>query len=151
MQEFIVACMVERLKKRADFLNCAKGKRWVTPNFTLQARQRTEDLVKKPSADTDFTYVAAAQCARLGYTVTKKAGNSVQRNRIKRRLKSAISILTPLFFEGNPAQPSFDYVLIGRDTILRLDFTILINELRSAFEGVHRARSSAKPSRNADF
>ena len=142
-------CMIERLKKRADFLNTAKGRRWVTPNFTLQAKQRVEHFNKKHGVDDASLRALVNQASRIGYTVTKKAGNSVQRNRIRRKLKSAIFTLAPQLSEANLAQPDYDYVLIGRDTILRLDFIILKNELRSAFEGVHRARSSAKATRNA--
>ncbi len=147
----MIACMIERLKQRVDFLNAAKGRRWVTPNFTLQAKQRAEPVKNKLICGDADVKTFQPFCPRIGYTVTKKAGNSVQRNRIRRRLKSAIYNITSQLTEHSLVQPDFDYVLIGRDIILRIDFTILTNELISAFEGVHRVRSSAKATRNAEY
>ncbi len=148
--------MIKRIKKRNDFLAVAKGKRWVTQNFTLQARQRVKDVESSGAIEQTDLNAMGLELPRLGYTVTKKAGNSVQRNRIRRRLKSAIYFLMPEFTGHNLdqithlphvfdlAHANYDYVLIGRQTLLHIDFTILINELRSAFEGVHRTRSSGR-------
>jgi ribonuclease P protein component len=127
-------CVIQRLKKRSDFLITAKGKRWVTPNFTLQAKQRL---------NTDI-YVSS----RLGFTATKKTGNSVRRNRIRRRLKSAIQKIEAQLCEQNLAKPDYDYVLIARELILHTDFLVLTNELISAFRGVHRVRTSDKATRD---
>jgi ribonuclease P protein component len=123
---------IERLKKRVDFLRVAKGKRWVTPNFTLQAKQRLD--------------VCLNGAARVGFTVTKKTGNSVQRNRIRRRLKSAIDKISQELFTRQLSKPDYDYVLIARELVLHTDFLSLANELITAFEGVHKSRSSVKES-----
>ncbi len=127
-------CTIEHLKKRSDFLSVAKGKRWVTPNFTLQAKQRID--------------LNNVHTARIGFTVTKKTGNAVRRNRIRRRLKSAIQKIEVQLFEQVLARPDYDYVLIARELILHTDFIVLTNELISAFRGVHRVRSSDKATRN---
>ncbi|MDN3721825.1 ribonuclease P protein component [Roseibium salinum] len=54
---------------------------------------------------------------RVGYTVTKKTGNSVMRSRIKRRLRAAVAELDP----GEVPQ-SADFVLVARDSALTLPF-----------------------------
>jgi ribonuclease P protein component len=138
MQPYFIgyACGIDRLKKRADFLIVAKGKRWVTPNFTLQAKQRA-DLI-------DVNQSCVDKFARIGFTVTKKTGNSVRRNRIRRRLKSAVEKISSTLCERHLPKPDYDYVLIARELILQIDFISLTNELISAFEGVHKPRSSAR-------
>ena len=64
---------------------------------------------------------------RYGITVTKKIGNAVVRNRMKRRFRA-------LLREALPAQglPDHDHVLIGREGGIERDFTALAQELGAA-------------------
>lgn len=65
--------------------------------------------------------------ARLGFTVTKKVGNAVVRNRTRRRLRAAARIvLQDTFATGH------DLVLIGRDTTRGRPFALLLDDLRRA-------------------
>ena len=62
-----------RLKRRADFLRVASlGKKAAVGGVVLQALPRQD-----------------AEPTRLGFTVTRKVGNAVTRNRARRRLKEA--------------------------------------------------------------
>lgn len=81
------------MRKRADFLACARGARQGTGTMMVQARDRRDG---KP-------------LIRVGFTCSKKVGNAVTRNRAKRRLRAIARELLP---EGG--QPGWDYVLIGR-------------------------------------
>jgi ribonuclease P protein component len=110
---------LRRLTKRAQFLNAARGQRAGRPAFSLQA-------------------IAAAEMAPgLGYTVTKKSGNSPERNRIKRRLRAAARACEPAF------QPQHDYVLVGRREALGAKFGKLVSDLKSAIAKVHANRPTA--------
>jgi ribonuclease P protein component len=112
---------MERLRRRADFLAAAKGRRAGMRAFTLQARQRD-------ASD-------AAETVRYGLTVTKKVGNAVERNRIKRRLRAAIR------FDGGMAfVPGFDYVVVARREMLKLPFTDITTDLALALRRVHGIR-----------
>lgn len=83
----------ERLKNRSDFLAAAaSGLRWSTPGFLLQARGRGD---QNP--------------LRIGFTVTKKIGNAVTRNRLKRRLREVARLSL-----GDRVETGFDLVLVGR-------------------------------------
>ena len=65
--------------------------------------------------------------ARLGFTVTKKVGNAVVRNRTRRRLREAARLL----LRDAPVTGA-DLVLVGRDKTRGRKFTLLIDDLRQA-------------------
>lgn len=70
---------------------------------------------------------------RFGITVTKKIGNAVVRNRMKRRFRALLREVLPVH-----ALPASDHVLIGRDGGIERDFALLRAELLAALE---RARA----------
>ncbi|MEH6403093.1 MAG: ribonuclease P protein component [Sneathiella sp.] len=117
---------VERLKKRADFLRVAAVRRkWATPGMVLQAAR-------------DSSHVDAG-LLRVGFTATKKTGNAVARNRIKRRLRAcADEILKTHAKEG------WDYVLIGRKSTPDRDFSDLKQDLIKALGKVGALKKEAE-------
>ena len=116
---------MRRLRKRAEFVGAASGRRYSTPYFTLQARAHGRDDVAEPG---------------FGFTVTRKTGGAVERNRIRRRLKEAVrrglSAAQPL-----AALPGHDYVLIGRRAALHGPFEAILKDLDRALRAVHRDAS----------
>ncbi len=101
----------ERLKRRAEFLRVAgKGRRASVHALGLQALSRGDDGP-----------------ARIGFTVTKKVGNAVVRNRTRRRLREAAR----LFVRENPVC-GVDLVLVGRDATRSRPFALLLDDLRRA-------------------
>lgn len=119
---------MDRLKKRAEFVEVAKGARLHRSAFSLQARLQH----------------AACSGARIGFTVTKKTGNAVERNRIRRRLKAAVAdIQTSATLNsgtscdaGATIGAPIDYVLIGRRQALSLPYDALCEDLRTAFRTI---------------
>ena len=100
-----------RLKRRAEFLRiAAKGRKAAMPGLVLQALQRQDQGV-----------------VRLGFTVTKKIGNAVTRNRTRRRLKEAARLV----LAGCPVS-SVDLVLIGREATRKRRFAELQEDVRRA-------------------
>ncbi len=69
----------------------------------------------------------------IGYTVTKRTGNAVQRNRIRRRFKEAVRRLP-----GGSLARGYDYVLIGRPAALTIRFEDLISDLETGFRSLHQ-------------
>ncbi len=103
----------QRLKYRAEFLEVAgKGRKAPMPGLVLQA------LGRGPEAP-----------LRLGFTVTKKVGNAVVRNRARRRLQEAARLLLAQTSVGG-----FDLVLIGRDGTRRRTFNELQLDIRRAMK-----------------
>ena len=108
-----------RLRKRAQFLNAAKGRRAGRNSFSLQA------------------VAVADEVPGLGLTVTKKAGNSPERNRIRRRLRAAARACGEMF------RPQHDYVLVGRREALSAPFAKVVSDLSSAIAKVHASPRDA--------
>jgi ribonuclease P protein component len=69
--------------------------------------------------------------------VTKKLGNAVTRNRIRRRLKAAISELAP-----GQAQSGFDYVVVARSAAFDRPYADIIADLKRAFAIIHGGQAS---------
>jgi len=70
---------------------------------------------------------------RVGYTVTKKIGNAVVRNRIKRRFRALAREVLPV-----NGMPGADHVMIGRSDGLTRDFALLKLDLAKALAKVTR-------------
>jgi ribonuclease P protein component len=104
-----------RLKHRAEFLLlAAKGRKAPMPGLVLQALKRADTAP-----------------ARLGFTVTKRVGNAVVRNRTRRRLKEAAR----LNLQEHPLA-GVDLVLIGRAATRGRAFDALREDLRRALAKV---------------
>ncbi len=116
---------MERLKKRAEFQAVASGKRVSRPGFVLQARESTNDRRRPP---------------RFGFTVTRRIGNAVVRNRIRRRLREAVRLSG-----AERAKPGTDYVLIGRRAALSLDFERLVTDLLSGIAALTPRDDAQQP------
>ena len=124
------------LKKRGEFLKVRGGNRWSTPSATVECKRRNQTVISL----TDDTHISnlengAVGPPRFGFTVTKKLGNAVIRNRIRRRLKSAITELS-----DQHARPGFDYVLIARGAAFDRPFAALKKDLEVALQRVHHPR-----------
>lgn len=116
-----------RLRRRAEFQRAARGRRKAVESFTLQAVRRDE--AEGPTGP------------RVGFTVTKKVGNAVVRNRIRRRLKEALRAARRL-----EAEADHDYVLVARREALARSFAALVEDLRRAFRAVPRnQRDKSRP------
>ncbi|WP_394729918.1 ribonuclease P protein component [Altererythrobacter sp. GH1-8] len=113
--------MIEVLTKRADFLAANRGLRVARPGFVLLAHPNQ------------------GKGTRFGITVTKKVGNAVVRNRMKRRFRE-------LLREALPEQglPDHDHVLIGRDGGIERDFQAMREELSMALQRAREGKGDPR-------
>lgn len=99
------------LRKRADFITAQAG-----------VKAGVQTLLMARAADPN-----GLPEARLGFTVTKKLGSAVVRNRIRRRLREAARIVFP-----EAAAAGYDYVAIARPAALNADFGALLDDMKRA-------------------
>jgi ribonuclease P protein component len=118
------------LKRRSEFLRIRNGARWATPAFVLEAKRRSGSEEAVPEQ------------ARFGFTVSKKVGGAVERNRIRRRLKAAVCDVGHAHAQGD-----FDYVLIARRAALDTAFAALVSDLSQALDRVNGAAQQARSGR----
>jgi ribonuclease P protein component len=124
----------ERLRRRRDFLGVASaGRNWVAPSLILQVRPHVEDsgAARRQGRRSNGGVVAAADTdrgmLRVGFTVSRKVGGAVVRNRARRRLRAAVAAVMPYH-----AAPHYDYVVIGRKATVGRKFEALQGDLETA-------------------
>ncbi len=110
------------LCQRSDFLAANGGLRVGTPAFVLLVKARADDNPQ----------------VRIGYTVTKKIGNAVTRNRIKRRFRALVHQVL-----GDHGLAGADHVLIGRGEAMTRDFAAMQADLVRALQRVRDGKASA--------
>ena len=111
------------MRKRADFLAANRGLRIARPGFVLLVRPNSE------SDNSSDARPGQQLGKRYGITVTKKIGNAVVRNRMKRRFRELLRAALP-----ERGLPDHDHVLIGREGGIERDFALLGEELAHALE-----------------
>lgn len=134
------------LKKRPEFLRVRGGHRFTAKSFVLEGKRRppVDAATDADSASTVHTAPrtgrdASRAIARFGFTITKKVGGAVERNRMRRRLKAALTDLS------GEALPDFDYVVVARRQALEQPFDQLKADLSAGLR--HISRGADKPRR----
>jgi len=113
---------MERLRRRRDFLaTAAAGTSIATAGFVVQERRRDDDGP-----------------ARIGFTVSRRVGGAVERNRVRRRLKETVRLSAAAGFKSGS-----DYVVVGRRAALDMAFTRLLADLTNALFRLGKARRGA--------
>ncbi|MEO8650660.1 MAG: ribonuclease P protein component [Hyphomicrobiaceae bacterium] len=138
---------IATLKRRSEFLRLRGGRRWSSPAFVIEMKAREATSTGVASAAVTGTLTSATGAgagARFGFTATKKLGNAVIRNRIRRRLKEALRIVAP-----GRARDGCDYVLIAREAAASQPFAALERDLITALGRLDRpSEDDRRPARH---
>jgi ribonuclease P protein component len=110
---------MERLKRRRDFLAAATGASVSTPGFIIQERHRGD-----------------GGPVRVGFTVSRKVGGAVERNRLRRQLKELVRLSATTGLNAGS-----DYVLVGRRAGLEIPFVKLTVDLAGALKRLEKRRA----------
>ena len=119
---------MELLRHRRDFLSTAAGASASTAGFVVQERRRGDDGP-----------------ARVGFTVSKKVGGAVERNRVRRQLREIVRLSAAAGFRAGS-----DYVVVGRRAALGIPFARLAADFTGALKRLDRGRRGASRTRGED-
>lgn len=105
---------VERLTRRSEFLRVASsGQKWSTPGLVLQTRRRSNSEIGP----------------RVGLTASRRVGNAVARNRVRRRLRNVVAEIL-----SDHGKHDHDYVVIARKETMRRPYLELLHDLETALK-----------------
>lgn len=127
----------DMLKRPVDFKRVRGGGRHASPLFIVEGRPRPIG---------EAAQAGEISRPRFGFTITRKVGTAVVRNRIRRRLKEALRAL-----DASYARPDHDYVVVASLPVREHPFEDLKAALGRALETVHRGparRNGAKDGRS---
>ncbi len=121
-----MAVAFDRLKKRRDFLAvAATDQKAISRSMVLQYKDNPE---------------LPPGVSRVGFTVTRKQGNAVVRNRIRRRLREAFRQAGPI-----KGHAGFDYVVIGRHAACDCPYRQIQSDMENALRKAHAAPPPGRP------
>ncbi|MEL6818967.1 MAG: ribonuclease P protein component [Pseudomonadota bacterium] len=106
------------LRSRGEFLRVRSGQRRRGSLVRLEALRRD---ISEPHKE-----------PRVGFTVSKKNGNAVRRNRIKRRLREAVRHCAT-----DVMRPNHDYVIIATPLAFTAPYQALCDDVRSVIEAAN--------------
>lgn len=124
-----------RLLRHADFERVYKqGRRHFSPSMTVfyypRPAANVDELARKTPAKPP-----APHGLRVGFTVGRALGGAVQRNRMKRRLREAVRMSFPA------AEIAADVVINPKKSLLSVDFTNVLIEVKRAFDLIEQKLS----------
>jgi ribonuclease P protein component len=118
-----------RLLRHADFEQVYKqGRRHFAAHMTVFYLRRDGD-----GSSGDKYKKEVPPGLRVGFTVGRVLGGSVQRNRMKRRLREAVRL------SGFPPEVSADVVINPKRSLLAADFEEVRNQVARAFQVIEKA------------
>ncbi len=107
-----------RLKKRSDFLNVSKARKWVSKRTVVV------QICNRFSDEQLYTLTV-----RVGFTSSRKVGNAVHRNKARRRLRAIAQLVLPQF-----SWVCHDVVLIARKATVDAPYQQVIDDCYQAIE-----------------
>lgn len=122
----------QRLKRRREFLKVARsGRKWAAPGLVLQVldRDAVTNTTESPGIGATRSKAEPVEkdSIRVGFTVSRRVGGAVTRNRARRRLRAAVETVMPTH-----AAKGKDYVVIGRAGTIGRRFPDLVADLETA-------------------
>ncbi|MEO0728782.1 MAG: ribonuclease P protein component [Pseudomonadota bacterium] len=120
------------IKVRRDFLAVRGGYRVRKSSFLIEAKARKASVTAHG--------LHSASGSRFGFTVTKKLGNAVTRNRIRRRLKEAVRASLP-----GATRENFDYVIVAFDGAKEQPFVGLVADIEASLRDITTQADSGPP------
>ena len=106
------------LNRSEDFIKILKKERLNTKYFTIYFNKNSKNLNK---------------FLNISFVMKKKIGNAVVRNRIKRKLKSAVQ---KILREKKEIDLNYTYVIFGKNNVYKDKFTLVHDEVSEIFRKI---------------
>ena len=110
------------LKKSSQFLDILKKKKINTKYFTIYFNKN----LKSTKRNID-------KYLNISFVMKKNIGNAVTRNKIKRKLKSAVQ---KTLQEKQLIDLDYTYIIFGKNNVYKDQFTLILNEVSNAFKKI---------------
>jgi len=111
------------LNRSKDFLKILKKKKLNTKYFTIYFDRNLKNFNK---------YL------NISFVMKKNLGNAVTRNRIKRKLKSAVLKISK---EKQLIDLNYTYVIFGKNNVYKDKFALVLNEVNETFKKIKQMNS----------
>ena len=115
------------LNQSEHFLRILKKKRLNTKYFTIYFEKNLSSINKN---DKKFLYIS--------FVMKKSIGNAVIRNKIKRKLKSAVQ---KVLKEKQLVDLNYTYVIFGRNSVYKDKFQLIFDEVNDMFKRIKQIAS----------
>ena len=110
------------LNQSHQFLHNLKKKKINTKYFTIYFNKNLKNSNENVNKFLNISFV-----------MKKKIGNAVTRNRIKRKLKSAVQ---KLLKEKKPIDLNYTYIIFGKNNVYKDKFALILNEVSETFKRI---------------
>ena len=110
------------LNQSSHFLKILKKKKIHNKYFTVYFDKDLNNKVKNTKKHLNISFV-----------MKKKIGNAVVRNRIKRKLKSAVQ---KILREKKEIDLNYTYVIFGKNNVYKDEFAFIFREVNSVFKKI---------------
>tara|TARA_Y100000590_G_scaffold102429_1_gene116369 strand:- start:3294 stop:3710 length:417 start_codon:yes stop_codon:yes gene_type:complete len=111
------------LKKNKQFLNILKKKKINTKYFII--------YFDKTSTNTEKS---SHKYLNISFVMKKKIGNAVKRNKIKRKLKSAVQEI----LNNNIIDLNYTYIIFGKNNVYKDKFKLVVDEVNKIFNKINK-------------
>jgi len=115
------------LNRSKQFLRILKKKRLITKYFTIYFEKNLSSLKKNDK-----------KILNISFVMKKNIGNAVIRNKIKRKLKSAVQ---KVLKEKHPVDLNYTYVIFGRNNVYKDKFQLIFDEVNDMFKRIKQIAS----------
>ena len=110
------------LNQSEEFIKILKKKRLNTKYFTIYFNKNSKKLKKDVNKYLNISFV-----------MKKNIGNAVTRNKIKRKLKSAVQKISK---EKQLIDLNYTYVIFGKNNVYRDKFALVLDEVNETFKKI---------------
>jgi len=115
---------IQSLNQNKQFLSILKKKRINNNYFTIYYGKNNSEIKNKN--------------LNISFVTKKKIGNAVKRNKIRRRLKSAVQ---KILVKDENISLNYTYIIFGKDKVCNEKFSIISDNIKNIFKKIKNLNS----------